>query len=124
MRWKAPIRGRVEVVGPKGQALSHGYGRRGERLQVVLQRLQIFRQLTVDALHLDEEIVGALVHLLHTSVHLKGRRGRMEKGEGRRGRGGGRRRKGMRRKGMRKGMRRKGMRRKGRGAEEDGGGEN
>ena len=64
--------GAVEAVGSEGQALSHGHGGGGEGLQVVLQRLQIVRQLAVDALHLDEKVVGAFVHLLHTSVNLRG----------------------------------------------------
>ena len=63
----------VEVVGAEGQALSHGHGGGGERLQVLLQRLQVLDQLTIDALHLDKEVVGAFVHLFHASVDLKRR---------------------------------------------------
>ena len=70
---KSPVRSRIEVVRPERLPLSHGNGRRRERLQILLQRLQVVRQLTVDALHLDEEVVGALIHLLHTSVDLGGK---------------------------------------------------
>ena len=68
-------------MGAEGQALSHGHGGGGERLQVFLQRLQVLDQLTINTLHLDKEVVGAFVHLFHASIDLKRRNECLCKGE-------------------------------------------